>query len=110
MCRFLRWLPPVANALGSPASYPLAQPRFTRYHSVGVVYVPDTLLGHGLSELAIFLIGLFFALAFVAVAAAELTSATLPPNHHIHDCTLPASQCVYPHLAVGFFPSVPVTM
>jgi hypothetical protein len=44
------------------------------------------------------------SLAFAAVAAAQFTSATLPPNHHIHDCT--AAPCVYPHLAVGFFPTI----
>ena len=43
-------------------------------------------------------------LAFAAVAAAQFTSATLPPNHHIHDCV--AAPCLYPHLAVGFFPQI----
>jgi hypothetical protein len=42
-------------------------------------------------------------LVSATVASAQFTSDTLPPNHHIHDCTLPPSQCVYPHLAVGFF-------
>jgi hypothetical protein len=46
------------------------------------------------------------ALAFAAVAWAGYFNGPLPPNHHIHDCTLPASQCVYPHLAVGFFPTI----
>jgi hypothetical protein len=43
-------------------------------------------------------------LVFAAVSWAGYFNGPLPPNHHIHDCTLPASQCVYPHLAVGFFP------
>jgi hypothetical protein len=44
------------------------------------------------------------ALVFAAVASAQFTSDTLPPNHHIHDCTKqPSSACQYPHLAVGFF-------
>jgi hypothetical protein len=46
------------------------------------------------------------ALVFAAVASAQFTSDTLPANHHIHDCTLPPAQCVYPHLAVGFFPKI----
>jgi hypothetical protein len=45
-------------------------------------------------------------LAFAAAASAGYFTPTLPPNHHIHDCTLPSSQCVYPHLAVGFFPRI----
>jgi hypothetical protein len=46
-------------------------------------------------------------LAFAAVAAADLSATTPPPpNHHIHDCTLPPASCVYPHLAVGFFPKI----
>ena len=46
-------------------------------------------------------------LGFAAVASAELSSTALPPlNHHIHDCTLPPASCVYPHLAVGFFPTI----
>jgi hypothetical protein len=44
------------------------------------------------------------ALAFAAVASGQFTSDTLPANHHIHDCT--AAPCVYPHLAVGFFPTI----
>ena len=43
-------------------------------------------------------------LVVAAVASAQLTSDTLPANHHIHDCT--AARCVYPHLAVGFFPQI----
>ena len=44
---------------------------------------------------------------FAAVASAELSStASPPPNHHVHDCTLPPASCVYPHLAVGFFPTI----
>jgi hypothetical protein len=46
------------------------------------------------------------ALAFATVAWAGYFDGPLPSNHHIHDCTLPASQCVYPHLAVGFFPTI----
>src|ERR687884_556759 len=43
-------------------------------------------------------------LAFAAVASAQFTPATLPANHHIHDCA--AAPCAYPHLAVGFFPRI----
>jgi len=43
-------------------------------------------------------------LVFAAAASAQFTSATLPANHHIHDCT--ASPCVYPHLGVAFFPLI----
>ena len=43
-------------------------------------------------------------LAFAAVASAGYFSGPLPPNHHIHDCT--AAPCVYPHLPVGFFPTI----
>ena len=42
--------------------------------------------------------------AFAAVATAGYFEGPLPPNHHIHDCTAPP--CVYPHLAVGFFPRI----
>jgi len=42
--------------------------------------------------------------AFATVAWAGYFDGSLPPNHHIHDCT--ASTCVYPHLAVGFFPRI----
>jgi hypothetical protein len=46
-------------------------------------------------------------LVFAGVASAQFTSDTLPANHHIHDCTLkPPTLCVYPHLAVGFFPLI----
>jgi hypothetical protein len=45
-------------------------------------------------------------LAFAAIASAGYFNGPLPPNHHIHDCTLPPSQCVYPHLPVGFFPTI----
>jgi hypothetical protein len=45
-------------------------------------------------------------LVFVGVASAQFTSDTLPANHHIHDCTAPPATCVYPHLAVGFFPRI----
>jgi hypothetical protein len=44
------------------------------------------------------------ALAFAAAAWAGYFNGPLPPNHHIHDCT--AAPCVYPHLAVGFFPTI----
>ena len=44
------------------------------------------------------------ALAFATVAWAGYFNGPLPPNHHIHDCT--AAPCVYPHLAVGFFPTI----
>ena len=43
-------------------------------------------------------------LAFAAVAWAGSFNGPLPPNHHIHDCT--AAQCTYPHLGVGFFPTI----
>jgi hypothetical protein len=43
-------------------------------------------------------------LASAAVASASTSTTLLPPNHHIHDCT--AAPCVYPHLAVGFFPRI----
>jgi hypothetical protein len=43
-------------------------------------------------------------LAFAAVASAGYFGGSLPPNHHIHDCT--AAPCVYPHLPVGFFPTI----
>jgi hypothetical protein len=42
--------------------------------------------------------------AIAAVASAQLTADSLPPNHHVHDCTV--APCVYPHLAVGFFPTI----
>ena len=45
-------------------------------------------------------------LVFAAAATAGYFDGPLPPNHHIHDCTLPPAQCVYPHLAVGFFPKI----
>jgi hypothetical protein len=43
-------------------------------------------------------------LAFATVAWAGYFNSPLPPNHHIHDCT--AAPCVYPHLPVGFFPTI----
>jgi hypothetical protein len=43
-------------------------------------------------------------LVFAAVASAGYFNGPVPANHHIHDCT--AAQCVYPHLAVGFFPTI----
>jgi hypothetical protein len=43
-------------------------------------------------------------LVFAAVGSAQFTSDPQPPNHHIHDC--PAAPCVYPHLGVGFFPTI----
>jgi hypothetical protein len=46
-------------------------------------------------------------LAFATVAWAGHFNGPLPPNHHIHDCTSqPPTSCVYPHLAVGFFPRI----
>lgn len=46
-------------------------------------------------------------LAFAAAASAGYFTQPLPPNHHIHDCTLaPTSLCSYPHLPVGFFPTI----
>jgi hypothetical protein len=44
------------------------------------------------------------ALAFAAVAWAGYFNGPVPANHHIHDCT--AAPCVYPHLGVGFFPTI----
>lgn len=44
------------------------------------------------------------ALVFAAVAWAGYFNGPLPPNHHIHDCA--AAPCVYPHLPVGFFPTI----
>ncbi len=43
-------------------------------------------------------------LVFAAVASAGYFNGPMPANHHIHDCT--AAPCVYPHLAVGFFPTI----
>jgi hypothetical protein len=43
-------------------------------------------------------------LVFAAVASAGYFNGPVPANHHIHDCT--ATPCVYPHLAVGFFPTI----
>ena len=43
-------------------------------------------------------------LVFAAVASAAYFNGPVPANHHIHDCT--AAPCVYPHLAVGFFPTI----
>ena len=42
--------------------------------------------------------------AKAAVASAGYFNGPVPANHHIHDCT--AAPCVYPHLAVGFFPTI----
>ena len=42
-------------------------------------------------------------LVFAAAAWAGYFNGPVPANHHIHDCT--AAPCVYPHLAVGFFPT-----
>jgi hypothetical protein len=45
------------------------------------------------------------ALALAAATASTLIAAdTLPPNHHVHDCT--QAPCTYPHLGASFFPSV----
>jgi hypothetical protein len=43
-------------------------------------------------------------LVFAAVASAGYFNGSVPANHHIHDCA--AAPCVYPHLAVGFFPTI----
>ena len=45
------------------------------------------------------------ALAFAAVAWAGYFNGPLPPNHHIHDCP-DNHPCGYPHLPVGFFPTI----
>jgi len=44
-------------------------------------------------------------LAFATVAWAGYFNGPLPPNHHIHDCP-DNNPCGYPHLAVGFFPTI----
>ena len=44
------------------------------------------------------------SLVFAAAAWAGYFKGPVPANHHIHDCT--AAPCVYPHLAVGFFPTI----
>ena len=44
------------------------------------------------------------SLVFAAVAWAGYFTGPVPANHHIHDCT--AAPCVYPHLAMGFFPTI----
>ena len=41
-----------------------------------------------------------------ASALADASARDLPPNHHIHDCTAPPASCTYPHLPVGFFPTI----
>jgi hypothetical protein len=43
-------------------------------------------------------------LTFAATASAGYFNGPVPANHHIHDCT--AAPCAYPHLAVGFFPTI----
>jgi hypothetical protein len=43
-------------------------------------------------------------LALAAVASAGYF-AQLPPNHHVHDCP-DLNPCTYPHLPVGFFPTI----
>jgi hypothetical protein len=45
------------------------------------------------------------ALAFAAVAWAGYFTGPLPPHHHIHDCP-DNHACGYPHLPVGFFPTI----
>lgn len=51
------------------------------------------------------LMSAFGALALAAATASTLIAAgTLPPNHHVHDCT--QAPCTYPHLGAAFFPSV----
>src|SRR6476661_6005547 len=44
-------------------------------------------------------------LVFAAVASAQFTSDTLPPNHHVHDCL--AAPGVYPHLGGRLLPDYP---
>lgn len=44
-------------------------------------------------------------LALPAAASASYFTQPLPPNHHIHDCP-DNHACGYPHLPVGFFPSI----
>jgi hypothetical protein len=44
-------------------------------------------------------------LTFAAVASAGYFTQSLPPNHHIHDCP-DSNPCGYPHLPVGFFPTI----
>jgi hypothetical protein len=53
-----------------------------------------------------FTLVMFYAalLGLAAAASAGSLTGSPPPNHHIHDC--PNSPCVYPHLAVGFFPTI----
>src|SRR5690349_9811976 len=46
----------------------------------------------------------FALLAVAATASAGYFNGPVPANHHIHDCTV--APCVYPHLAVGFFPNI----
>jgi hypothetical protein len=48
----------------------------------------------------------FATAAFGADLGNYFDPSSPPANHHVHDCTLPASQCVYPHLGVGFFPTI----
>ena len=48
----------------------------------------------------------FATAAFGADFGNYFDPSSPPANHHVHDCTLPASQCVYPHLGVGFFPAI----
>ena len=43
-------------------------------------------------------------LVFAAAAWAGYFNGPVPANHHIHDCTV--APCVYPHLGVGFFPTI----
>ena len=43
-------------------------------------------------------------LVFAAAAWAGYFNGPLPAHHHIHDCT--AAPCVYPHLGLGFFPTI----
>jgi hypothetical protein len=49
----------------------------------------------------------FAAVAFGGYAGNYFDPSSPPANHHVHDCTLvPSSLCRYPHLAVGFFPTI----
>ena len=44
-------------------------------------------------------------LSFAAIASGGYFTEPLPPNHHIHDCP-DRNPCAYPHLPVGFFPTI----
>jgi hypothetical protein len=54
-----------------------------------------------------FTVLMFYAvlLGLAAAASAGSFAGSPPPNHHIHDCP-DKNPCGYPHLAVGFFPTI----